>query len=274
MSAAPMARLAYDGSLMTKNARPWIGAAIVVCTIATEAEASDCDERFVPDRPGATNAHTTVGAGCLHLATSVDVARGPDTTGLSFPTIARMGIVQPLEVRLSHSIVGVDIPDDGETDVGATPLGLELKWMALEADGRRPGTGAMLGAFAPTNSEFAEEITPALHWLFDWSFADGFGWSLNLIGSIPPFPDGGRRAARGDFGTVLSATIPVPGNWLGLFVDAAGGSLIRDGGWEQKVGAGVTFLPLDNLQLDTSFDVLVTGDDHPVRAGVGVAWRL
>lgn len=245
----------------------------MLTAITSEARAEDCSDRFVPDRPGATNAHTTVGAGCLHFATAVDVTRAPATTNLGFPSIVRMGIVQPLELRLSHSIVGVDIPDDGDTDVGAAPFGLELKWMALEADGRVPGMGAMVGAFAPTNSAFGDEITPALHWLFDWSFAERFGWSVNLIGSIPPF-EGGRRAARVDYGTVVSAVLPVPGDWLGVFVDGAGGSLLRDGGWEQKVGGGLTFLVLDNMQLDATFDVVVTGEDHPVRSGIGFAYRL
>ena len=249
---------------------------LVLIASASEARADECSDRFVPDRPGATNAHTTVGAGCLHFATAVDVTRVPQpprSTSLSFPSIVRMGIIQPLELRLSHSIVGVDIPDDGETDVGAAPLGLELKWMALEADGRTPGVGAMVGAFAPTNSDFGDQITPALHWLFDWSFAERFGWSVNLIGSIPPF-DGGRRAARVDYGTVVSFVVPVPGDWSGVFVDGAGGSLLRDGEWEQKWGGGMTFLPLDNMQLDASVDFVATGDDHPVRAGVGFAYRL
>ncbi|HHH30876.1 MAG TPA: transporter [Polyangiaceae bacterium] len=250
-----------------------MAASVLVTAVAPEARAEDCSERFVPDRPGATYGHTTVGAGCLHIEAAADVTRSPGNTNLGFPSIVRMGLVQPLELRLSHSIVGIDVPDDGDTEVSAAPVGLEVKWMALEAEGRHPGLGVMFGAFAPANSDFGDQITPVFTWLTDWSFADGFGYSLNLIGSVPPV-EGGLRAARFDYGTVLSAGIPVPGDWLTLFVDAAGGSASRDDQWAQKVGAGVIFLVASNLQLDASFDVVVTGDEHPVRAGVGIAWRL
>lgn len=249
--------------------------AAALLTLGARAHAEDCDDRFVPDRPGATDAHTTVGAGCLHLATGVDVTRAPGVTNLTFPSIARIGLIRPIELRILHSVVGVDLPDEAGSDVSAAPLGLAFKWMALEAEGRVPGTGAMFGVAAPTNSDFGDEITPALTWLFDWAFVDPLALSVNLIGSIPPFPvEGELRSARVDYASVLSAAVPVPGNWLSVFVDHTGGAVLRDGDWDQKVGAGVVFLPLDNLQLDTTFDVVVTGEDHPVRVGAGIAWRL
>jgi len=257
--------------------RRWtaLGSATFLTLAGGDALADDCDNRFVPDRPGATNAHTTVGAGCLHLASGVDVTRGPGTTNLTFPSIARIGIATPFELRLAHNIVDLQLPDEGDSDVTAAPLGVEVKWMALQADGRIPGMGAMASLFAPTNSDFVDQVTPMLTWLFDWSFVERFGWSVNLIGSVPPFPvEDVPRAVRLDYATVLSSSIPVPGDWLSVYVDSAGGGLIRDGDWQQKVGAGAAFLALDNLQLDASFDVVVTGPDHPVRTGAGIAWRL
>jgi hypothetical protein len=234
-----------------------------------------CDDRFVPDRPGATDAHTTVGAGCLHLATSVDVTRGPDATGLTFPSIARIGFIRPLELRILHGIVDIALPDEEPSEVDATPLGVAFKWMALEADGHVPGMGAMFGVFAPTNSDFGDEITPVLTWLFDWAFVDPLALSVNLIGSIPPFPVQGQpRSARADYASVLSAAVPVPGDWLSFYIDNTGGALLHDGQWDQKVGGGAVFLVRDNLQLDLTFDVVVTGEDHPVRVGPGIAWRL
>lgn len=248
--------------------------AAVTLSPAVAAAQDSCEDRFVPDRPGVNNVHYTVGRGCLHVDTSVDVTRGPGSTSLVFPSLVRFGIVEPLELRIAHGIVDLSFPDDGPNDVAASPLGLELKWMALEATGNQPGIGASLGAFAPTNSDFGEQAEPVMRALFDWPFLSPFVLSLNLVGSVPGAPGPDRRAARADYGMVLSAAIPVPGDWLSLFVDNAGGTLLRDAEWQQTVGGGAAFLVLDNLQLDASFDVRVVGEDHPVRVGTGVAWRL
>jgi Putative MetA-pathway of phenol degradation len=255
--------------------------ALVVCMAPTQTAAAQqandedaCADRFVPDRPGATNGHTTVGAGCLHAATSFSTTVGGGSTALTFPSIVRLGLGQPFELRLAHSIIGLEWPSGDTLQTSAAPLGMELKWMAIEADGHAPGTGVLVGAAAPTNSDFSRQITPSVSWLFDWAFVDPLGFSLNLVTSLPGAADGERRATRFDFGSVLSTSIPVPGDWLGAYIDTAGGSALRDGSWSQSIGTGLAFRVLDNMQLDASTSLEVTGDAQPVTFGAGLAWRL
>lgn len=87
-----------------------------------------------------------------------------------------------------------------------------------------------------------------------------------------PVPSAGGRSQRSvrlGCGTVLSFSPPITGGWKGVYVHGTGGAVADRGGCEQSVGAGAAFLLRPNLQRDAS--VTVTGDDHPVSFGSGLA---
>jgi len=241
----------------------------------TTAADPSCADRFYPDRPGATNSHATVGFGCVHLDSSVLVVREPGATSVSLPHLFRMGLAHVLELRVGYDFVGLTaFDDDTPTEVGPSALLLEAKIMGVEADGRAPGLGVTAGAVVPGDGASSRTVSPSTALLFDWSFVDAWALSLNGILSGPPADDGTQRTVRLGYGAVVSFSPPVEGGWLGVYVDAAGGALVEAGDYEQSVGAGVAFLVQPNLQLDASFSVTVTGDDHPVSFGPGLAWRL
>ncbi len=252
-------------------------ATVLACASAASPAAAQeaCEDRFFPDRPGATNSHATVGFGCAHLDSSLLVTRGPEATTFSLPHLVRVGFAHVAELRLGYDFFSItDYDADVATEVAPSGVLVEVKLMGAQADGRVPGVGATAGVSVPGDAASSHTVSPSTALLFDWSFVDAWGLALNLVLTGPPSPGPERRSVRMGYGAVLSYAPPVPDGWLSVYVDGAGGAVVEGGGFEQSVGAGAAFLLQPNFHLDLSFAVTVTGDDHPVSFGPGLAWRL
>jgi outer membrane putative beta-barrel porin/alpha-amylase len=256
----------------------WLGIFFLAFSAALPARAAEpapCS-RFVPDRPGATKAHTVVGAGCFHLEGATNVTRLREATNLSFPLFARFGIGDIFELRISNALIGIGIPDDTSVDVTSTPLGLEGKIMAIEATGPAPGLGLLFGAWAPLGDRFFHEIDPQMKLLFDWDFVEHWRVSLNVGLSAPPAEVDVRFARFG--GAFVLSWRPI--DWLRIHVDTEGGiGLRREEPWAQRLGAGLAFGVADNAQIDASTSLEMTPDEkkpviYPIVAELGFAWRL
>lgn len=250
---------------------------LLMASSARTAEPAPCSDRFVTDRPGATDAHTVVGAGCFQLEGATRVTRERALTHLSFPLLSRFGIGDSFELRISNALIGISIPDDTSVDVTSTPLGLEGKIMAVEARRRMPGLGLLFGAWAPLGDRFFHELDPQATLLFDWEFVERWSVSLNVGLSAPPAEDVAVRFARFGNAFVLAWQ---PVDWLGIHVDTEGGiGLRRDEAWEQRLGGGFAFRVANNAQIDASAALEMTPDEktpaiYPVIAELGFAWRL
>lgn len=250
---------------------------LLTASTAGAAEPDPCRARFVPDRPGATRAHTVVGAGCFHLEGATRVTRERHATNLSFPLVTRFGIGDVFELRISNALIGIDIPDDTSVDVTSTPLGLEGKIMAIEGAARAPGLGLLFGARAPLGDRFFHELDPHATLLFDWDFVERWRVSLNAGLSAPPDEDVSVRFARFGHAVVLAWQ---PIDWLQIHLDTEGGiGLRRDETWEQRLGGGFAFGVADNAQIDASASLEMTPAEktpaiYPVIAELGFAWRL
>jgi hypothetical protein len=239
-------------------------------TVAHEA-AAEC--RFAPERPGATNAPSSVGQGCGMIESSFQVDRSAPSTALSMPTLMRLGVIDPLELRLGSSLSLVDAPDDGDAEAGKVPLALEAKLMAREAADQLPGTGVLIGASTPTDGR-SDEHSAYLTMLFDWELTTGLWWSVNGTASTVKGEASDSRFMGLGYATVLWLDKPLPGQWLSMFWDATGGSTLESGSpWQQSVGAGLAFHLSERLQLDTFVSVGVSEDPLPVTAAFGVAWQ-
>lgn len=246
----------------------------MLASSARVASADDC--RFTTDRPGATNSHVTIGAGCFELESGVSVDRSPGTTGLSFPTLVRFGLVDPLELRLFTGIVSVAVPDGDAAAADATPAALEAKLMGLEAKDAVPGLGALIGVSAPTNSELGSQVTPYTQLLFDWQLTSGLWWSVNgLLSAVPGASSSDPHVGDLGYATVLWLDVPVPGEWLAIYADGAGSSLLRSkSDFRQMVGGGFAFnVVAGAVQLFAGTSVVVTGGEHPFNVSSGVAWQ-
>ena len=250
---------------------------LLTASVTRGAEPAPCGGRFVPDRPGATKAHTVVGAGCFQLEGATHVTREDEATSLSFPLLARFGIGDVFELRISNALIGIHIPDDTSVDVTSTPLGLEGKIMAIERAGRAPGLGLLFGAWAPLGDRFFHELDPQMRLLFDWDFVERWRVSLNLGASAPPAAELDVRFARAG-GAFVLAWRPI--DWLRIHLDTEGGiGLRREEAWEQRLGGGFAFGVAHNAQIDASASLEMTPDEnkpaiYPIVAELGFAWRL
>jgi len=250
----------------------WLAMVLVLLSWSTEAGAQDCSKSFFPERPGATNGHWSQQSGCAQLEAGALVTRSPDTTFLAFPTLFRFGLGAGFELRATTDLVSVDISDDGPSGASAPRTGVELKFMGLRAEGRVPGVGVLLQLNSVTNGDFVDELQMATSGLMDWQLFEGFWWAVNLGLSTtnggPPAPH--RRG-------VFRASTVVWYDFVELmsgYVNGAGSTVLvsDEQSWSQLLGGGLAFYPdVDKLQLDLSADVEVTGDQHPVILGAGVA---
>jgi len=244
--------------------------ALVAMAWSHEAAAQDCSKSFFSERPGATNGHWSQQKGCAMLESGALVTRTPDATFLAFPTLFRFGLGAGFELRANTDLVAVDIPDDDSAGASAPRTGLEVKFMGLRAEDRVPGVGVLLQVNSVTNGDFVDELQVATSGLMDWQLFDGFWWAVNVSlatangGAVEPMRQG-----------VFGASTVVWYDFVGFmsgYVNYAGSTRLRERSWNQIVGGGLAFYPgVERLQLDVSADVEVTGDEHPVVVGAGVA---
>ncbi|MFO0611786.1 MAG: transporter [Polyangiaceae bacterium] len=258
---------------------PWIALSLVLlgaCVAVARAARAEgsCSDTLVPNRPGATDASGTVGAGCFELESSVAFERTSAALSAAFPEVVRVGLASMVELGFEYDVVGLTSPDGG--DLVASPAGsaFTLKINAIEADERRPGFGAEASVGVPGEGTSAGTVEPRLALLFDWSFVEHWSASLDAIWTLPALEGDGPRSQALGLAAVLGYSPPVPGDWLNVYVDTSGAAPLRAGRWDQTVGAGAAFLVRPNVQLDASFSVVATGDEHAVQFGPGFAWQL
>jgi hypothetical protein len=184
-------------------------------------------------------------------------------------TLFRYGLVESIELRLSGAFLQEQIQQKAttETKSGLEGVNLGAKFHLAEESGLSPQMGLIASIIIPvgdkyfTDDEFAPGVIfAAAHTVTDWSSI-----SYNL---------GGRyRKNQNSFARYSLALGIQPVKKIGLFAEIFG--VIRNNNSpSHSVDFGMTYLPISNLQLDTTYGLAITSIAIDSFFNVGLSWRL
>jgi hypothetical protein len=245
-------------------------APLVVSLLLVSPAARAADPSFSSDRPTFSNSTASVPFGRLvvegGLATAVNLEDHADPTLFLPEALVRVGLPLGLEARIQAPSLGLrpdPRPGTAAEEVGASDLGLGVKLslapllpvsgvatmtVPLEVN----GFGASDEVTATFNVNAAFDIVPGIgvwiagflgHANDDWQGSAGVGLGFGL-GPLSPYAQAFvERSAS-------SVDRPVPGQRGPSHLEVV----------TLGIGAGLTWMVLERLQLDASFDLL------PVRA--------
>jgi len=250
--------------------------------ISATLSAQDVRE-LATDRPGlGSDAPITVPKGFLQLEAGFQMDKERYRLGTieveetlwSYPaTLLRYGILDNWEFRLSFDALflnrnreGIRLSQQGR---GISPLTLGSKVMLTEEEGWVPYMALQFGlTIASTGSEvFRPTYTqPVITWLMTKSVTDNFGVTVNLGAA---WEDTSPAAT---YNYALSMDISLQEK-LGAFLEFYGG-LPELGANTHAVNYGLTYLILDDLQLDISSGVGLVDEATDYFIGLGVSGRI
>ncbi len=210
-------------------------------------------EPIAADRPGFADGPGIVDA--RHVQVELGLAlEENDGSSLSIPTLVRLGLTEALELRFESDVVGIS---DGERDLAPFAAGMKLRLregsvpLSLIASVQPPSGG---GALRTNDFEGEVRLTS----------------DLDLGGGFSLTPNIGASLAEGvPLNAVVAASIGTECGNLLPFVDFE----YRDNDGEASAiaDAGVAWIVHNDVQLDISGGVRVTGDgygDWFISAGV------
>jgi len=233
----------------------------------------DSEHTIAPDRPGAGDGTSIVPPSRLQLEAGASLEVAEVQAAIEPVTaMARLGLTDNLEARLSTTPLRVGVPFGGETTTSLLPSAT----LGVKAAGR-VSDRLRLGLLPSVTA--GRTVTDQIYWvagghgIAELDVSEAVGLGLNLGADAAPGPDGGRTLRmRGTTSIGLSPSGPVGtyAEYFATYVPAVDGT---EGvaALSHGVGAGATYLVDSTLQLDVFFDV--TGPQlGTVTAGFGVSF--
>lgn len=233
------------------------------------------------DRPGLTFAPSTVGAVHLQLEMGApeiayrSFAGGEDWT-FTFPILARLGIVDDVELRAGLSPLTADLREadpgfEDRSEVGPDDLEVGMKWRFREGEGATPSFLFVPTVTLPTGEDGIGRRRASFQGAIQasWSFVGDFGSSLLLGAGLESRTDDDWTGTG-----IAAADVTFP---LGGELDAYGeiGWLpSADGADDVLVGGGATWKLTPYAQIDAFMDVGLTSESTDVVVGAGFARRF
>jgi len=235
------------------------------------------------DRPGlGSDAPITVPKGFLQVEAGFQMdkdrrdqtAFGVEETVWSYPsTLLRYGILDQWEFRLSFDALHVARKRIGGSLTqqfdGISPLTLGSKVMLTEEEGWVPYMALQFGlTIASTGAEdFQLNYTqPVITWLMTKSLTDNFGVTVNLAAAWED------ESPAATYNYALSMDMSLQDK-LGAFLEFYG-SWPELGVSTHAVNYGLTYLILEDLQLDISSGVGLVDEATDYFIGLGLSGRI
>ena len=243
---------------------------VVLTCAASTTSSQTMDEPLVTDRPDITESSLSVGRGVWQIETSARWTRfdfgGTDLRAWTTPTLVRVGVAAPLELRLESPLfTAARTSENGAPDeeaTGLSPILLGAKYHFVNGGGAVPSTGALLNVLVPSGSgAFSIDFMGAsLLVAADWDFLTSWSFGTN-VGIDVVEEDNGEVLSAGFFSGALGKGV---GEKTGLFLEFVGGGIGR-GRIERTfiVDGGMTFLLGLNAQIDVAVGGGVTKETDP-----------
>ena len=234
------------------------GGALAVALVAALLDDAHAQDAISSDRPGFSTGPGTVAPGRLQVEAGAQYDDAAD--GIALPlALLRYGVGARTEVRATWN-GGVLGDGRGGTAGGAVEVKRTL------TDGDRVQTGLLLGVAVPSGGG---PLDPSAGFLWSASLTD----TLSVFGTLTSGPvasDGERRwTATNAVGVGLSLSEKV-----GLFAEHFVSATEGEGDQAHVIDGGVTWLVMDDLQLDLTGGVSVGEAEAGSFVGGGLAYRF
>lgn len=236
---------------------------------------------IVTDRPGFLFSSLTVGRSVVQLelglpAVTLTSSDGVDIRSTSAVGLLRLGLSDNFELRFGaplYTETRVDFGPGSDTNSGYGDLEIGAKWHLLDNQGGRPSFALIPSVIVPTGEDgfTADDPVYQLNAALEWALANG--WGLAALGGALNGPSVDDRYMQETFALSLGRSLPSPawsayGELATVFTDLDGAS---DSSF---AGAGIKYLPTNDVQLDLSFDYGLTNDSPDWLFGFGVSARF
>ena len=237
------------------------------------------------DRPDRTEGSRAVDPGVVQVEWGWTRTNNDDdgvdvTEDAVSEVLLRYGIVENVELRvIFDGQVTVDTDPDGATpstnESGAGDVSVGGKIRFCEEDGLLPEIGLLGAVSIPTGAISSERNDPSFLFAFsktltaEWSLGSNLGvsWASEEDAS------GDRSTlSQFDYTLVLGRDL---GAGFGAYVEWFGNAgLSRQGGPQNSIAAGSTYLWHDDLQLDISGGIGLSEDAEDYYFSIGFSYRI
>jgi len=254
-------------------------ASLAVLLVAAPARGGDAgvpppdpwQDLISPDRPGAANPPTVVGAGVFQVETAFESQTAhppgaPSATTLDVPALLRFGVGHDLEFRLESNTFRHSSGSSGFADVS-----VEAKWCPI--GGATGGALAFLPSLTlPTRTEFSAGMAQAsLAALGGWTLASGTSFALDADAGRVVDDSGNGYEWRLD--TQAACEVPLRRDWA-VSGDAFVSDPLQtgaDAAW--GADAAVEYFPDPDVQLDVIVSRTFTDPQAATSFQLGFSWR-
>lgn len=266
------------------------GLALLVCSALgcagsprTEGNTGTPPGDLITDRPDRTESSATVAPGFVQVEWGWSRMENDDdgvdvTTDSVAETLVRTGLVEDLELRVGFAgfiAEEVDTPAGRTTEAGAGDGLIGFKWRWLDEGDALPELAILGGLTLPTGAITSERADPSILVAASKTLTDRLGIAANTgisweTEEVRPGDD--STLSQFDYsvatGAALTGTVGGYVEWFGNV------PLSRDGGPENSIATGVTWLLAPNLQLDLSGGLGVSDDADDHFVAIGFSYRF
>lgn len=213
-------------------------------------------EPITTDRPDIAESSLAMGAGAYQLEQGTSY----EATGLSFPSLQRLGIGSNVELRLETPIVTLSGAQAAFTEVG-----LGAKWHFM--DGGELGQMPSMGLIGHAVINNLGQVEPVFKLAADTSLPLDVDLGMNVGASLPP----GNTAPAINYAASLSRSLT---DTFRVYVEASGVNDLTANASELGVDGGMALLLDESLQLDMAVykGLTATSTDWYVGAGISKRW--
>jgi Ca-activated chloride channel family protein len=234
----------------------------------------DMHERFdvgalVSDRPSSGISSATVGRFRVQLETGADLAfdrpGGHGRQRFRFPTTLRVGLMDPVELRVASRLLSLAPAGKGRWEDVAVGLKLSLG----SSDQFRLGALVSLSFATGDPSVTRGEKVPHARLAADFALPAGMSLGANL-GLELVDSDSDRVSTT----LTLSRSVALESSSIGLFAGYSGVTLLDGGAGEYSLEAGLTWLLAQPLQLDLFYRLALNREPENAVLGFGFTVQL
>lgn len=256
--------------------------AVTVAAMVVPDAHVQAQQPLVSDRPGFTEATSTVGRGIAQIefgyTFGLDRSNGARVHAHSLgEPLLRLGLLADwLELRVAVPPVAQRMPLDGSssTESGLDDLYLGAKLALSEQNGGFPALAILPQATVPTGSEAfsSDEVLPGVNVLYGWDLSD----AVSLTGSTQVNRVVGvsgnamaEWAQSVSWGRALGARHGLYAEWFATFQED---SELRQA--EHYFNTGLAWHITDNLQWDVRVGFGLNDDTEDFFLGTGLSVRI
>jgi len=232
---------------------------------------------LVTDRPDQTESATIVPKGHFQIETGF-VFQGDESGNVKeenlglLTTLVRYGVNKNFELRMGSAYLSTKQKTDGTetSDIsGLAPLFLGIKIKMFDESGLIPKMAFLVTTEFPNTGakEFSPEYNATdLRFNMEYTLTERLGMGINLGSRW----DGSSPKPEGIYSLVFGYGVT---DKISAFIESYG-FLPKEEKSDHRMDTGITFLLLDNFQLDASVGVGLSEISPDYFVNAGISWRF